>query len=125
MTDGCPVSHAAATRVRIGLRLRIVVLLSGACRALGQARGECGVVVEEERVANCIAGLLEKLTERLRKRGGILSSEKQHAVVDVNQTSSVVTALWILGAGDNDLDAVASIGEEGAGVAFRRGVTLV
>lgn len=77
--------------------------------------------MEEERVANGIAGLLEELAECLRKRGGVLSAEKQHAIVDVNQTSSMVAALWVLGAGDNDLEAVSAVGEESAGIAFRRG----
>ena len=81
--------------------------------------------MEEERVANLIAGLLEKLTEGLGKRGGILSSEKQHAIVDVDQTSSIVAALGVLGAGDNDVDTVSSIGEERASIAFRRASMLV
>jgi len=75
--------------------------------------------MEKERVANLIAGLLEKLTECLGKRGGILSAEKQHAIVDVNQASSIVAALGVLGAGDNNVDAISSIGEERAGIAFK------
>lgn len=101
------------------------MLCAGTCGALGQAGGGCGVVVEKEGVANGVAGLLEELGECLRKRGGILSAEKQHAIVDVDQTSSVVAALWVLGAGDDDLEAVSAVGEESTGIAFRRGWTSV
>lgn len=110
---------------KLRLRLRVVVLCVRACRDLGQAGGECGVVMEKERVANFIAGLLKKLTECLGKRGGILSAEKQHAIVDVDQASSIVAALGILGAGDNDVDTVSSVGEERASIAFRTGLMLV
>jgi hypothetical protein len=92
---------------------------------LGQAGVECGVVLEEIRVADCVAGLLEKLTERLGKRGGVLSSEKQNAVIDIDQTSTVVAALGVLSAGDDNVNAVSSVREESAGVTCRREIVLV
>jgi hypothetical protein len=92
---------------------------------LGQAGVECGIVLEEIRVADRVASLLEKLTERLRKRGGILSTEKQNAIIDIDQTSSVVTAFGVLSASDDDVNAVSSIGEECAGVTCTREIVLI
>jgi hypothetical protein len=92
---------------------------------LGQAGVECGVVLEEIRVADCVASLLKKLAERLGKRGGVLSSEKQNAVIDIDQTSTVVAALGVLSAGDDNVNAVSSVREESAGVTCGRGILLI
>jgi hypothetical protein len=91
---------------------------------LGQAGVECGVVLEEIRVADCVAGLLKKLTKRIGERGGILSTEKQNAIIDIDQTSSVVATLGVLSAGDDNVNAVSSGREESAGVTCRRGIQL-
>ena len=95
------------------------------CDALGQVGGERSVVLEEEGVANLVASLLKELTERLRQRGGILSAKQQHAIVDVDQASSIVIILGVLGAGDDNLDRVSSVREERAGVTLRRLLMLV
>ena len=82
-------------------------------------------MLEKERIANLVASLLKKLTERLRQRGGILSAKQQHAIVDVDQASSIVVILGVLGACDDNLDRVSSVREERAGVTLRRLLMLV
>jgi hypothetical protein len=101
------------------------VLCACSSHDLGQAGVQCGVVLEEVRVADRVAGLLKKLTKSLRKRGGILSAEEKHAIVDVNQTSSVVATLGVLGASDDDVQIVSSQREQSAGVTCKRWTVLV
>jgi hypothetical protein len=110
---------------RLRLDLRAVVLCACSSHDLGQAGVQCGVVLEEVRVADCVASLLKKLTESLREGGGVLSAKKKLAIVDINQTSSVVATLRVLGAGDDNVEIVSSLREESAGVTYRRGIVLV
>jgi hypothetical protein len=107
------------------LNLRAVVLRACSSRDLSQAGVQCGVVLEEVRVADCVAGLLEKLTESLRERGSVLSAKKKLAVVDVDQTSSVVATLRVLGAGDDNVEIVSSLREESAGITYGKEIVLV
>jgi hypothetical protein len=110
-----------------GLRLNLHAVVLRAClnRDLSQAGVQCGVVLEEVRVANCVAGLLEKLTESLREGGSVLSAKKKLAITDVDQTSSVVATLRVLGAGDDNVEIVSSLREESAGVTYRKEIVLV
>lgn len=54
-----------------------------------------------------------------------MSAEKQNAVADVDQTSSVVAALGVLGGGDDDVHFASSVGEKRAGVTCRRRTMLM
>jgi hypothetical protein len=107
------------------LDLHVIVLRACSSRDLSQAGVQCSVILEEVRVADCVAGLLEKLTESFREGGGVLSAKKKLAIVDIDQTSSVVATLRVLGAGDDNVEIVSSLREESTGVTYRRGIVLV
>jgi len=85
---------------------------------LGGQVGIAGLVVLENiGVANSIAGLLEKLGQSLRNGASPLSADEQIADTGVDQASSVVAALRVLGAHHADLD-MSAVGEEDDGVAY-------